>query len=171
MPNREAGLTEGRRSFLRRHRSWQWVGFGLLAAAAATLCTVSVLLHRSEPFMRARIVQELQDRFHARVELDSFHISLADGLWAEGKGLRIWPPVQVEGVTVPGPIGQGSAGQGTAPEPLIRLEAFRFHAPLVYAPGRPIHISVVELKGLEVRVPPRSHFGSPAGTAGAGGPP
>jgi len=31
----------------------------------------------------------LADRFHARVELDSFHVSLANGLWAEGKGLRI----------------------------------------------------------------------------------
>ena len=156
-------MTEGRRSFLRRHRGLQWVGFGLLAAAAATLCTVSMLLHRSEPYLRARIVQELQDHFHARVELDGFHISLADGLWAEGKGLRIWPPAQVEGVAVPGPVGQGSA-----PEPLIRLEEFRFHAPLVYAPGRPIHISRVELKGLDVHMPPRSHFENPAagGTAG-----
>ncbi len=154
-------MTEGRRSFLRRHRGLRWVGFGLLAAAAATLGTVSVLLHRAEPFLRARIVEALQDRFHARVELDSFHVSLADGLWAEGKGLRIWPPAQVEGVTVP-------AGQGSAGEPLIRLGEFRFHAPLVYAPGRPIHISVVELKGLEIRVPPRSHFGNPAATAGAG---
>jgi len=164
MRNREAGMTKVRASFLRRHRGLQWVGFGLLAAAAATLCTVSVLLHRAEPFLRARIVQELQDRFHARVELDGFHISLADGLRAEGKGLRIWPPAQVEGVTVPATV-----GQGTAPEPLIRLEEFRFHAPLVYAPGRPIHISLVELKGLEVHMPPRSHFGNPAagGTAGA----
>ena len=156
-------MTESRRSFLRRHRGLQRVGFALLAAAAATLCTVSVLLHRSEPYLRARIVQELQDRFHARVELDGFHVSLADGLWAEGKGLRIWPPAQVEGVTVPGPVGPGASA-----EPLIRLAEFRFHAPLVYAPGRPIHISLVELKGLEVRVPPRSHFGNPAGTAGAG---
>jgi hypothetical protein len=145
----------------------QWVGFGLLVAVAATLCTVSVLLHRSEPFMRARIVQELQDRFHARVELDSFHVSLADGLRAEGKGLRIWPPANVEGVTVPGSLQEGPVGQG-APEPLIRLAEFRFHAPLVYAPGRPIHISLVELKGLEIHVPPRSHFGNSAAGSTAG---
>ncbi|MDR3727010.1 MAG: hypothetical protein P4K86_08220 [Terracidiphilus sp.] len=153
---------------MRRHWSLQRLGFVLLAAAAAALCTVSVLLHRSEPYLRARIVQELQDRFHARVELDSFHVSLVDGLRAEGKGLRIWPPAQVEGVTVPGPVGQGSGGQGTTPDPLIRLEEFRFHAPLVYAPGRPIHISLVELKGLEIHVPPRSHFGNPAAGGMAG---
>jgi hypothetical protein len=143
----------------------QWVGFGLLAAVAVALCTVSVLLHRAEPYLRARIVQELQDRFHARVELDSFHVSLAEGLRAEGKGLRIWPPANVEGVTVPGSLEEGPIGQG-APEPLIRLAEFRFHAPLVYAPGRPIHISLVELKGLDIHVPPRSHFGiSAAGGA------
>jgi hypothetical protein len=96
-------------------------------------------------------VEELQNHFHARVELDSFHVSLVNGLWAEGKGLRIWPPAQVAGVSVPGWAGPG--------EPLIRLAEFRFHAPLDYMPGRPIHISVVQLKGLEINMPPRSHFG------------
>jgi hypothetical protein len=97
-------------------------------------------LRRAEPFLRARIVEELEDRFHSRVELDSFHISLVKGLRAEGKGLRIWPSEKTDG------------------EPLIRLDEFRFHAPLNYRPGKPIHISVVELKGLRVELPPRSHF-------------
>jgi len=153
-------LTEGQRSFWSRHRGLQWVAGGLLVAMAVTLCTVSVLLHRSEPYLRARIVQELQDRFHARVELDSFHVSLVDGLRAEGKGLRIWLPTQVQGVTAPDTL-----GQGTATDPLIRLAEFRFHAPLRYAPGRPIHISRVELKGLEIHVPPREYFVKPAGAA------
>jgi hypothetical protein len=107
--------------------------------------------------LRARIVEGLATRFHARVELDSFHLSLVNGLWAEGKGLRIWPPARVEGVAVP-------ARQG---EPLIRLAEFRFHAPLSYAPGKPIHISVVELKGLSVHLPPKSHFEH--GAAGGAG--
>jgi hypothetical protein len=127
-----------------------WVAGGLLAALAVAAGIVAVLLHRAEPFMRARIVEELQSRFHARVELDSFHMSLVNGLWAEGKGLRIWPPAQVEGITVPGTAGPG--------KPLIRLEEFRFHAPLRYWPGKPLYISVVELKGLDVDFPPRSHF-------------
>jgi hypothetical protein len=54
----------------------------------------------------------------------------------------------VEGVGVP-------AGEG---EPLIRLDEFRFHTPLRYAPGKPIHISRVELEGLRIDLPPRSHF-------------
>jgi hypothetical protein len=118
-----------------------------LAALAVAAVVVDLGLRRAEPFLRARLVEELEDHFHARVELDSFQVSLVKGLWAEGKGLRIWPPARVAGVGVP-------AGG----EPLIRLDEFRFHAPLHYAPGQPIHVSVVELKGLRVDLPPRSHF-------------
>jgi hypothetical protein len=125
----------------------KWLAGGLLAALAVAAVVVDIGLRRAEPFLRARLVEELEDHFHARVELDSFHVSLVKGLWAEGKGLRIWPPARVAGVGVP-------AGG----DPLIRLDEFRFHAPLRYAPGKPIHISVVELKGLKVDLPPRSHF-------------
>jgi hypothetical protein len=56
-------------------------------------------------------------------------------------------------------------GQG---EPLIRLEDFRFHAPLRYRPGEAIHVSVVELKGLSIQMPPRSHFEHPTETSAGG---
>jgi hypothetical protein len=124
---------------------------------------VFVLFRRAEPFLRARIVQSLQDRFHARVELDSFHLSIVDGLKAEGHGLRIWPPAQVEGVAV--------APGVDATDPLISLDQFRFHAPLRYQPGRPIYITVVELKGLNVHLPPKSHFGRLPGAAETGSQP
>jgi hypothetical protein len=130
---------------------------------AVAAVVVSALLHRAEPFLRARIVAELQERFHARVELDSFHVSLMNGLWAEGKGLRIWPPAQVQGVTVPGPETTGSA------QPLIRLDEFRFHAPLRYQPGKPFHIALVEMRGLDVRMPPKSHFAHAAAQAAGAG--
>ena len=117
------------------------VGRGRIAAGAGWRRPVwwSLALRRAEPFLRARIVEALEDRFHARVELDSFHLSLVKGLWAEGKGLRIWPPAQVDGVTVP-------QGQG---EPLIRLEEFRFHAPLRYRPGVPIRYFRGGVEGAE----------------------
>ncbi len=124
------------------------MGVGLLVGLAAVIATVAVLARRAEPFLRARIVAELQEHFHARVELDSFHIALVNGLWAEGKGLRIWPPAKVAGATGP-----------TPDEPLIRLDEFRFHAPLRYQPGQPIHVQMVELKGLSIKLPPKSHFG------------
>ena len=113
---------------------------------------LSVALRHAEPILRAAIVNRLEEHFHARVELDSFHVSLVNGLWAEGKGLRIWPPAQVEGVAVPGTTAASQPG------PLIRLQEFRFHAPLRYKLGQPVKISVVELKGLYVDVPPKTHF-------------
>jgi hypothetical protein len=136
-----------------------WVGGGLLLALAVLLTVAAVLARRTEPYVRARIVEALQERFNARVELDSFHMSVRNGLegqwgvWAEGKGLRIWPPAQVAGVAVPGPAAALAENR-----PLIRLEDFRFHAPLIYRRGKPFRITVVELKGLNVDLPPRSHF-------------
>ncbi|MFZ1084772.1 MAG: AsmA-like C-terminal region-containing protein [Terracidiphilus sp.] len=154
-------MTE-RKFFWRGHGWVKWVAGGLLLALIVAAVAMEIGLRRAEPFLRARIVEALENRFHARVELDGFHISLVNGLWAEGKGLRIWPPMHhpkdedlslgtpehVNGVTV-------AEGQG---EPLVRLEEFRFHAPLRYRVGVPIHISLVELKGLSVYVPPKSHL-------------
>jgi hypothetical protein len=110
---------------------------------------VAVVLHHAEPFVRARIVAGLQERFHARVELDSFHMSLVHGLRAEGKGLRIWAPQSA--------LTDDAAAAANA-EPLIRLAEFRFHAPLHYDAGKPFYIRTVQLDGLDVRVPPRSRF-------------
>ena len=114
----------------------------MFAALAVLAGVAALLLHRAEPYLRARIVAELEEHFHARVELDSFHLSLLNGLWAEGRGLRIWPLSQAE-----------------AAQPLIQLDEFRFHTPLRLSLGKPLHISVVQLKGLQVHLPPKLHFG------------
>src|SRR5271165_499647 len=137
----EAGLTKKRASFWRRNRWLMWVGGGLLAGLVVAGGIVAVLARRVEPVLRARIVEGLQDRFHARVELDGFHVSLGGGLrgpwgvWAEGNGLRIRS--SEADVAVAGTTGPWHAG---AVEPLVRLEEFRFHAPLHYEPGKPFHI-------------------------------
>ena len=136
--NREAVLVKDRISFRRRHRWLAWVGGGLLAVLAGLAAMVAVLAHRAEPFMRTRIVEALQERFRARVELDSFHLSLGNeldgrwGVWAEGKGLRIWPSAKAEGVTVPETAESTSVASAEPAQPLIRLAEFRFHAPLRY---------------------------------------
>jgi len=145
-------VTRNGRKSRRRHLWLIWVGGALVLILVALLVVVAVTLHHAEPMLRAVIVERLQDRFHARVELDSFHVSLMGGLRAEGKGLRIWPPAQVEGVTVPGRNARESG------PPLIQLDDFRFRAPLAYNPGKPIRISVVRLTGLTIDIPPKSHF-------------
>jgi hypothetical protein len=133
-----------------------WAGGAILALLATAAVFIAIAAHRAEPFVRQQVVQALSDRFHARVELDSFHLKLGNtlrgewGIWGEGRGLRIWPPADVEGVHVPEP---------TPPiQPLIRLDEFHFHAPLRYPAGQPIHITGVRLNGLDIRFPPRSHM-------------
>lgn len=137
----------------------------LLLALIVLGVAISIALHQAEPMMRSAIVSRLEEHFHARVELDSFHMSLVDGLWAEGKGLRIWPPAQVGGVQVPGSNAAGKPGPPN--RPIIQIAEFRFHAPLRYKLGEPVKISVVELKGLDVDVPPKTHFTHKAPAKGA----
>jgi hypothetical protein len=133
-----------------------WVGGVFLALLATMVILIDIAAHRAEPFVRKQVIQALSDRFHARVELDSFHLSLGNtlrgewGVWGEGKGLRIWPPTDSEGAQV---------SQVNPPaQPLIRLDEFAFHAPLRYTSGQPIHITQIRLKGLDIRFPPRSHM-------------
>jgi hypothetical protein len=141
----------------RRTPRWPfWTGGVILALLATVAVLIDIAAHRAEPFVRQQVIQALSDRFHARVELDSFHLSLGNtlrgewGVWGEGKGLRIWPPAEMEGVHVPEP--------NPPIQPLIRLDEFHFHAPLRYQSGQPIHIMQIRLKGLDIRFPPRSHM-------------
>ncbi|MGB8029046.1 MAG: AsmA-like C-terminal region-containing protein [Terracidiphilus sp.] len=151
----------------RRKRTWlKWAAAAVLLAFLLLGVAITVAIRRAEPMLRAAIVEKLEEHFHARVELDSFHVSLISGLWAEGKGLRIWPPVDMPGVTVEGPNGT------VVTKPLITLGEFRFHTPLRYKPGEPIRIAVVQLNGLNIDLPPKplfKHAHAPAGTAPGGG--
>jgi hypothetical protein len=147
----------------RRKPRWPWwVGGSLLVVLATAAIIVDVIAHRAEPFVRAQVVQALSDRFHARVELDSFHLSIGNtflgewGIWGEGRGLRIWPPAEVVGLHVPVPR--------PPVQPLIRLDEFHFHAPLHYVSGQPVHITQVRLKGLDIHFPPQSHMQKAART-------
>lgn len=139
-----------RTSFWRKHRTLTWAAGIVLSTFLVLIVVLSILLHHVEPFLRARIVAALEAHFHSRVELDSFHVSLVDGIQAHGKGLRIWPPALVHGVDVP--------QDASREEPLIVLNEFRFHAPLRLRPGGPIHIPAVYLSGLHISLPPRARF-------------
>jgi hypothetical protein len=149
-------VTAKRAGFWRRHRALKWVLGVMLLALIALGVAISVALRHAEPILRAAIVERLEEHFHARVELDSFHVSLADGLRAEGEGLRIWPPTQAQRKNAPG---MNVASEPVEPiRPLIQIAEFRFHTPLRYKLGEPVKISVVELKGLDIDVPPKTHF-------------
>jgi hypothetical protein len=155
-PIKDVDAMRDGRSFGHRFRWLLWTCGILLFLGAALTVTGFILARRIEPFLRARIIDGLSQHFHARVELDKFHVSVGNGLhgewgiWAEGHGLRIWPPAAVAGVEVPG---------GSPPEEaLFSLASFGFHAPLRYKLGTAVAISEVRLQGLELNLPPRSHF-------------
>ncbi len=136
----------------RRYRVLSWALGGLLLAVAALGVAIFIAWRNAEPLLRAELVQRLQDHFRARVELDKLQLSLLHGpsaggvLAVEGTGLRIWPP-QPEGAPA-------------APNqwPLIRLDEFRFRAPLQWRPGARVRIPVLELKGLYIDIPPKTQF-------------
>lgn len=133
-------------SFWSRHRGLKWVALCCLALLISLTIAAVVAAHRAEPLLRALIVEKLEQHFHARVELDSFHISIAQGLRAEGKGLRIWPPAR-------------ETAAGASPgKPVIQIAEFRFRAPLHYASGKPIRISRIEMDGLTIDIPPEAHL-------------
>jgi hypothetical protein len=147
-------MAEKRASFWRRHRWLTALGIICVVVFAGFTITLTVIARRFQPLLRASLVQGLEDKFHTRVELDGFHVALGNGLsgewgiWATGKGLRIWPP-QHSGGDRPLEISVQSI-------PLISLNEFRFHVPLRYERGKPVKISRVRLEGLRIVVPPRS---------------
>lgn len=143
-------MVAGRAARKRKHAWVKWVVGAVLLVLIALGIMIDMAIRRAEPMLRAAIVEKLEEHFHAHVELDSFRVSFRNGVWAEGKGLRIWPPANL-----------ANAKDLPANSPSIRLADFRFHAPLRYRPGEPIRISLVQLNGLDVDVPPKPHTQHP----------
>ena len=147
-------MQQNRASFWKRHRWITVLAVACLVVVVTLSTALSIIAYRFQPLLHSALVQGLQDRFHTRVELDDFHVALGNslsgewGIWATGKGLRIWPPRHTGGDR-PLEISVQSI-------PLISLEEFRFHVPLYYQRGKPVKISRVRLAGLKIVVPPRS---------------
>ena len=141
-------------SFWRRHRWLTRIAVACLVILVVVTVALAIVARRFQPLLRAALIQGLQQRFHTRVELDDFRVSLGNGLngewgiWARGKGLRIWPPHR-EGGDRPLEISVQSI-------PLIALDEFRFHVPLRFERSKTVKISRVRLQGLKIVVPPRS---------------
>ncbi|UWZ84882.1 AsmA-like C-terminal region-containing protein [Occallatibacter riparius] len=144
-----------RKGFWGRHRWLLWVCIAAAVVLVALTVALSIAARRFEPFLKERVVASLSEHFHTRVELDSLHIAVRHGehamfgLWATGKGLRIWPPNPEGGW-------DSATASAVANVPLIRLQEFSFHVPLRWEQRQFLKIPQVRLKGLEVHVPPRA---------------
>jgi hypothetical protein len=112
-----------------------------LIAVIVLVIVADIMLHRADPILKGRVVETLNTKFHSRVDLDKFHVSILKGLEVSGDGLRIFPPDDVV-----------AAG---ATKPLILLAHFSFHAPLSGLFLKPMHVGTVRVSGLAINIPPR----------------
>jgi hypothetical protein len=129
----------------RRHRAWFWVGIGALLVVVVLVATFEILLSRAEPILRARLIQGLSARFHSRVELGAFEVSLLRGFEVSGKDLAVYP-YNIDSTT-----------------PTFSVRRFAFRTGYSSLLRSPMHIGSVEVEGLRINLPPRSQRHSLAG--------
>jgi hypothetical protein len=121
---------------------WKWLGIVALVFLASAAVAVRLVVARAEPILRTRVIDTLSNRFHSKVELASFHVSLVNGIEVSGDGLKIF------GTTDPNPYEPGV-------QPLIGVQQFRFQAALLTLFRSPMHVGTVYVKGLELNIPPK----------------
>ena len=125
-----------------RHKPWRWIlGIALLSAAILG-AVAAILVSHAEPILQERVIETLSARFHTKVQLDGFHVSLARGLQVSGKGLRLF------GATDPNTHEPGI-------QPIISVAEFRFRTGLMDLFRSPMHVDTVYVKGLSLNLPPR----------------
>ncbi len=124
-----------------RPSSWTWLKWVALLVLAAIAVAVPLTAHYAEPILRERVIETLSARFHARVELPSFHVSVSHGFRVSGEGLKIFakfdPNAHQPGI-----------------QPVIAVQEFRFRAGLLNLLHTPMRIHRVYVYGLELNIPP-----------------
>jgi hypothetical protein len=125
---------------------WKWIGIAVLIILAGAVVAVRLVIARAEPILKARVIETLSNRFQSKVELASFHVSLANGIEVSGGGLKIF------GKTDPNPYEPGV-------QPLIAVQEFRFQTALPSLFRTPMHVETVYVKGLELNIPPKEDRG------------
>ncbi|MGA8489816.1 MAG: AsmA-like C-terminal region-containing protein [Terriglobales bacterium] len=125
-----------------RQKLWRWI-FGIALFAVAILVALGTLLiSHAEPILRERVIETLSARFHTKVQLDGFHVSLMRGFQVSGEGLRLF------GITDPNTHEPGI-------QPIISVAEFRFRTGLTGLIRSPMHVDTVYVKGLSLNLPPR----------------
>src|ERR1700688_718855 len=135
---------ERRSSESRRGRLWKWIGIVALVLFALTAVAVQLVIHRIQPILRARVIDSLSNRFHSRVELKTFQVSVVNGIQVSGGGLELF------GNEDPNPHEPGI-------QPLISLREFRFQTSLRNLFRSPMHVETVYVNGLELNIPPKGN--------------
>lgn len=111
-----------------------------LVAIVAGVITGEILVRRSGPIMKQKVIDTLAARFDSRVELDSFSVSLVKGFEVSGGGLKLYPNhLQMDA-------------------PLFAVDRFSFHAYGWRQLFRtPMVINRVQVSGLSIHLPPKQN--------------
>ena len=128
----------------KRRRSRVWWLVGVLCAFAVTFGVgVRLMLARTEPILRKRVIETLSVRFKSKVELSELHVWISDGIHAEGKGLKIY------GANDPNRWEPGV-------QPLIAIGEFHFQTNLRNLFMQPMRVDTVFVQGFTMNIPPKN---------------
>ena len=114
------------------------MGICALVVVVIAGATLEILLSRAAPILKARLLEGLAERFHSRVELGDFDVSLLRGFEVSGKDLSIYP-YNVASAT-----------------PTFSVRHFAFRTGYSSLLLSPLHIGHVEVEGLRINLPPKS---------------
>jgi hypothetical protein len=125
-----------------RRRLWERIGIVAFIGVAIAAGTARLVIARAQPILRSRVIETLSARFDSKVELESFHVSVVNGIEVYGGGLKVF------GKSDPNPHQPGT-------QPLISINEFRFQTALRSLFRSPMHVDTVFVKGLELNIPPK----------------
>lgn len=125
-----------------RRRLGERIGIFAFVCLAIAAGVARFVIARAQPILRTRVIETLGARFDSKVDLESFHISVVNGIEVYGGGLKIF------GKNDPNPYQPGI-------QPLINIQEFRFRTALRSLFRSPMHVDTVYVKGLELNVPPK----------------
>lgn len=129
--------------------SWKiarWLAIGV--AATLVVLAIAASAGSRTATLRAMVVDTLADRLDSDVELSAFSVDTFPTVTIQGEGLVI-----------------RHAGRTDVP-PLIKVDAFRIEGGIVGLLSRPRKFRTVDVRGLQINIPPGGIDTSPTGTAG-----
>jgi hypothetical protein len=126
------------------------VGICALVVAVLVAATLEVLISRAKPILKARLLEALSARYHSRVELGDFDVSLLKGFEVSGQTLAIYP-YNVASST-----------------PTFSARHFSFRTGYESLLRSPMHIGHVQVEGLHINLPPKSQRKGVSGSANHG---
>jgi hypothetical protein len=112
------------------------VAIAALIVLIAGAILVAIATRYADPFLRARAIALLREKFHGDVELRDFHVFLLPRARIEGAGLALH-----------------HEGRTDVP-PLISIAEFSADAGLIGLLGKQWKIEQIKLKGLVIQIPP-----------------